>query len=571
MKGSIIWIHLLAFFVAISGPAVAQTSTDAENNDLDIATEDTFFGSVSVNVVGVDVYVTDKKGNPIKGLTAEDFRILEDKRPVEITNFLAFESGKSVHQAASTDAAEGATPETRVEQGLPSIHGDQRLNLIVYVDNFNIRPFNRNRVFRRLREFLSTELDREDRIMLVSYDRSLHVRQPFTSDPGLINSALRELESFTGHAISKDGDRLRLLEEIGEADDFNDVGYKVRQYATEGHSDMRFTLTALTDMVNSLAGMPGRKALLYLSDGLPMRPGEDLFYALQHKYGHSSVLSQIHEFDLSREFRMLASQASSNRVAFYTIDAAGLRPPTSVSIGRMSPSAPGLDTYVDSVYFSNLQGTLRYLADRTGGLAIINTNDVAPGLKRMASDFENYYSLGYSPAHNGDGRFHKIQVKLERKNLKVRHREGYRDRPMSTRMSNATMSQLRYGFAANPLGVGLRFGQSSPHENDRFVVPIMIDIPLNKVVLIPRADFYEGKVMLYVAAMDADGGIADVQEIGVPIHIPADRIEAARGQDFRYQTQLLMRGGGHRVAVGVRDELGSGSSFVSEGLLVGNG
>ena len=133
------------------------------------------------------------------------------------------------------------------------------------------------------------------------------------------------------------------------------------------------------------------------------------------------------------------------------------------------------------------------------------------------------------------------------------------------------MSQLRYGFAANPLGVGLHFGQSSPHENDRFVVPILIDIPLNKVVLIPHAEFHEGKVMLYVAAMDSDGGVADVQEIVVPIQIPTDRIEAALGQNFRYHTQLLMRGGGHRIAVGVRDELGSGSSFVSEGLLVGNG
>ena len=563
MKSRVHWIYLVICLTAGLGSVEAQDPEEVESDD-------TFFGSVSVNVVGVDVYVTDKKGNPITGLTKQDFQIFEDKRPVEISNFLAFASGVPVTQEPIVDTS-GAMTGASVQPTPPSVFEEQRLNLIVYVDNFNIRPFNRNRVFRRLREFLSVEVDREDRIMLVSYDRSLHVRQPFTSDTGLINSSLRELEDFSGHAVQKDGERLRLLEEIGETERHDDVAYKVRQYATETHSDMRFSLTALTDMVRSLAGMPGRKALIYISDGLPMRPGEDMFYALQHKFGESSNLSQIHEFDLSREFSSLASQASANKVAFYTIDAAGLRAPTSVSMGRMSSTAPGLDTYVDGIYFGNLQSTLRYLADRTGGLAIINTNDVSSGLRRVASDFDNYYSLGYSPAHNGDGRFHKIVVKVARKNLRLRHREGYRDKPMSTRMSDATLSQLRYGFETNSLGLSLHFGQSNLHEDDRYIVPILIDIPLSKVVLIPRQEFYEGKVILYVAAMDADGGIADVQEIEVPIQIPTDRMEAAMEQDFRYSTQLLMRGGGHRVAVGVRDGLGSGSSFISSGLSVGSG
>jgi VWFA-related protein len=570
MIGRHLWIHLVIGLFFVLRAAQGQAPAEIEGEASAIVGDDTFFGSVSVNVIGVEVYVTDKKGNPITGLKKEDFQILEDKRPVEITNFLAFASGAPVEEEP-VDQTQGDDSMPAIRQPRPSALADQRLNLVVYVDNFNIRPFNRNRVFRRLREFLNAELGREDRIMLVSYDRSLHIRHPFTSDSRSINSALTELERFSGHAVQKDGERLRLLEEIGETEEFYDVGYKVRQYATEGHSDMRFTLSAMTDMVNSLAGMPGRKALLYVSDGIPMRPGEDLFYALQHKYGESSSLSQIHEFDLSREFRVLASQANSNRVAFYTIDAAGLRAPTSVSMGRMSPTAPGLDTYVDSIYFGNLQGTLRYLADRTGGLAIINTNDVSSGLSRMAADFDNYYSLGYSPAHNGDGRFHKIEVKLARKDLKIRHREGYRDKPMSIRMSDATMSQLRYGFEENPLDVDLHFGVGSVHEKDRFVVPILIDIPLNRVVLVPRSDFHEGKVKLYVAAMDSDGGIADVQEIDVPIHIPVAQVEDALAQNFRYQTQLLMRGGGHRVAVGVRDELGSESSFVSSGLMVGGG
>ncbi len=551
-------------------PAAETTEPAAETPDEAQAEGDSaFFETVDVTVVNVEVFVTDKKGNPITGLGRDDFEILEDGRPVTITNFYAVESGRPVAGVEPAPEAAPAAPEA-VPAPIPE---EQRLNLVVYVDNFNIRPFNRNRVFRRLREFLHDKLDSEDRVMLVTYDRSLHVRHGFTSDSTLIANALFELEEMTGHAIHQDSERRDVLRDIEEAESMGEVQWRVRQYAESLYNDLSFSISALSELVRSLGGLEGRKALLYVSDGLPMSAGEDLYHALQMKFHDSSVLAQSRDYHAGRKYRELAALANANRVTFYTIDAAGLRVYSSVSAERATAARnAGLDTMVDSIAISNLQSTLRFLADQTGGLAIVNSNDVGPGLERIAGDFDSYYSLGYTPAHAGDNRFHDIKVKVDRKGLNVRHREGYRDKGLHARMAESTVASLMYGMEKNPLNVAFRVGSGNKDEEGKhFLVPIEVDIPIASIVLVPREAFHEGRLRLFFSAIDEDGDMAEVSEVPIDIRIPSERLEEAREQPYRFQVSLRMRAGGHRLAVGVRDLLGAAESFVTRSVVVGSG
>ncbi len=211
--------------------------------------------------------------------------------------------------------------------------------------------------------------------------------------------------------------------------------------------------------------MPGRKAVLYVSDGLPMIAGQDVFYAVQNKYGDQSTsLVKTLQYDVSRRLTELAAQANANRITFYTLDAAGVRVYESTSASeRGHASAPGLTQIVESVRFSNLQSTLQLMAEKTGGMAVINTNTFMPHLERIARDFNTYYSLGYTPSHFGDGRYYKIEVKVKgRKDLQVRHREGYRDKNVEARMNDGTLAALNFPFEQNPLGVdhGVRPAQA---------------------------------------------------------------------------------------------------------------
>ncbi|HSG40209.1 MAG TPA: VWA domain-containing protein, partial [Thermoanaerobaculia bacterium] len=372
-----------------------------------------FMDTVNVSVINVDVYVTDKKGNPVAGLTKDDFELFENKRPVEITNFYAVSDGKAVSQpepppvaAAAGETAPVPPPAAFAEPARTP--EDQRLRMIVYIDNFNLRPFNRNRVIRELRAFLGQNLGRDDQVMLATYDRELHIRRTFTSDPGIIASALTELEKISAQGVHADSERRDTLERIEESRSVIEAENYARTYAESTYNDLAFSIDGLKKLTDSLAGMPGRKAIVYVSDGLQMIAGQDVFYAVQNKYGEQSTsVTKTLQFDVSRRLSELAAQANANRTTFYTIDAAGLRVYESTSAEtRGHATAPGLTQIVDSVRFSNLQSTLQLMAEKTGGVAVINTNTFMPALERIARDFKSYYSLGYTPPHFGDGRYY---------------------------------------------------------------------------------------------------------------------------------------------------------------------
>lgn len=541
-----------------------------------------FIDIVNVSVVNVDVYVTDKQGRSVTGLTKDDFQVLENGRPVEITNFYAVNNGKSVAvdeeaaQASSAPAAPvpGAPPQAAGALQAPRTPEDQRLRLVVYIDNFNLRPFNRNRVMRELRAFIGHKLGKDDQLMLVTYDRELHVRRTFTSDPSLIASAMLDLEKISAQGVHADSERRDTLQRIQESQSVAEAESVARTYAQSTYNDLAFSVDALKKLVDSLAGMPGRKAVVYVSDGLQMIAGQDVFYAVQNKYGEqTSSLTQTLEFDISRRLNELTAQANANRITFYTIDAAGLRVYESNTAENQGPgpTQPGFAQLVDSVRFSNLQSSIQMLAEKTGGVAIINTNVVTPQLEKIARDFNTYYSLGYTPPHYGDGRYYKIEVKVKnRKDLVVRHREGYRDKSTDARMSDGTLAALNFPFEENPLGVSVEFGQARPREDGFYLVPVNVRIPIGKLVLVPREKSEDAKVRLFIAALDSNGGTSDVQQAPVPISIPKADVETAKNKHFVYSVTLLMRSGDQRVSVGVRDDVGAQASFVSRGLRVGH-
>lgn len=536
-------------------PAAAPPASNGEG----------FFESIDVNVVNVEVFVTDKKGNRIKGLKREDFELFEDKRPVAITNFYAVDDGTPVLSAEAAQELPVARP------GLPvEIPEDQRLHLVVYIDNFNIRPFNRNRVFNSIRQFLQNELTTEDRVMLMSYDRESHIRRSFTRDALVVASALHELEKVSAFGLQADSERREVLGQIEESKDYNYALQRATSYADAQRNDLEFSLDSIKETVSSLAGLPGRKAILYVSDGLPMIVGQDVFQAVQEKYstaGGSAIMESL-RYDMSRRFLELAAQANANRISFYTVDAAGLRVSSSISAENRTANSSGM---VDSINVSNLQSSLQLLAESTGGKAIYNTNDPTKGLLTVGDDFKSYYSLGYSPVHAGDGRYHKVEVRTKRKDFVVRHREGYRDKTAESRMADGVISALFYDVESNAMGIGVQRGSEARREDGHFTVQIEVRIPIGAITLLPREQLREAKLRIFFAAMDNEGGMSEVQEAQVPFTIPEAEVATAVKQVYVYTLSMVMRRGSQKLAVGVRDEVGASQSFTVRSIKVGAG
>lgn len=553
------------------GAGFAQEAREAEQPP------EVFIDTVDVNVVNVEVYVTDRDGNPVTGLTADDFEVYENGRRMALTNFYAIEDQRVVAEGGQVEAptpapgvveAEAPAAPPRAEAEPRPIPEDQRLSLVVYVDNLNIRPHNRRRVLQDVRSFLRQELTREDRVMLVTHERALHVRQPFTTDAERVVEALFEVDELSGLALHAESERRDVLRRIEDSGGAGEAMAWVQSYAESVRNDLHFTIDALREIVGSLAGLPGRKALLYVSDGVPMIAAEDVFYAVDQKFQGSGAMTQMYTFNTARRFEELAAHANANRVSFYTIDAGGLRVSSSADAQTFQVDRAGGWSHIDSIRTRNLQAPLQLLAEETGGKAIINRNRVGGALEQVANDFRTYYSIGYTPGHSGDGRFYRIEVKLVdgERGWTVRHRQGYRDKPAEAQMSDGVLAALNYSHYSNPLGLELTFDEGVRRDDGHHLVPVNVVVPYRALTLVPRGDDYVANARLFLAAMDDRGWISEVQETELPVSVPRAEIDEVLKQDLVYTVPILLRSGEQKIAVGLRDEIAASHSFVSRSV-----
>jgi VWFA-related protein len=592
---------LFASVLLLALPAVAQTSGPG------------FAGTVEVNVVNLDVAVTDSHGNRVTGLKKEDFDVFEDGKRVEIVNFDAQNGGAGalVGDGASRDPEEVWT-------------------LAIFFDDANIQPAHRARVIQQLHDFLARKTAPGDRILLATNDLGLHVRVPFTSDLPALDRGLQEISGLTArgeegereraHAVDAILDRLRGGQGLS-SDPVPcplEIAEPARTYAGARRQEVLRSLGALKMLVNSLSGMPGRKAVLHVSDGIPLTPGEEVFQflaelckegtaidleggesplrrstfrkpvynepappgngssvinnSLEHLatyQGESQAPLDAQTFSVAKELEALAAHANANRVTLYALQASGTQ-----GIAAQAGSGPGDKLFhfasVGSVLRAGLRDSLQLLADETGGRAILDANDFGPGLSRMREDFSTLYSLGISPPHGGDGREHKLAVKVKRPGLQLRYRQSYRDKPALERTADRTLAALYYGVEDNPLDVEVTVGEQSPAEAGQYSVPLRLRIPLFKLTILPQNDVYQGSLRLMVVVRDEQGGMSALRQVEVPLRISRKEVLNAMGQYYVYNLTLNLKPGLQHVALAVRDDLGATASYLSRTVTAGN-
>lgn len=574
-------LALLAAMPWLATPATAQEAPRSPPSGVTPPpeAEETFFERVAVDVVNVEVYVTDKSGQPVKELGRDDFEVLEDGRSVEVENFFHVSEGRAATPTEPPETAPEAQDERQPSLTAPRfaavpVPDSQRLHLVVYVDNFHIHPLNRNRVFSRLRGFLLNTVKDGDEVMVASYDRSLHIRHPFTSDAGLVNGALLALEEVSGSGKERELERAAAVQAIYEAQTLREAQSRAKEFSDAGQFELDGALDGLAELLDSLAGLPGRKMLLHVSDGLPMIPGQDLYQAIQQRFADRAALGEAASRDMSRHFMRIINRANSNRISFYTIDAGGLRVQSGMGAENRAVSSPYVvSSAVDGTKRSNLQSTLKLMASRTGGQSILNTNDVSKGLERIARDFDNYYSLGYRAPATDRGRYHKIEVRLKEKRpgWRLRHRQGYRDKTIENRMSDGVQAYLVHGYQRNPLGVSIDLGEQTPDDDGLMNVAIRVRVPMAKLVLLPQGDFYVARLRLYFGAVDEKGRDAELQELPFELRIPEESVEVAKQDEVSRIINATMRKGKQKLVIAVRDEISEERSVVGRFVRVGSG
>ncbi len=575
-------LAVLAIFVAglSAAPIPAQDETSSS----------LFIDRVDVNIINVEVFVTDKDGNRVNGLTAEDFEVLEDGKPVEVTNFYTisraaeptsdFERDRELVTGRPSTA--GAEPP--VEEAIPE---DQRLSLAVYVDNFNIRQSSRAQVLKELGRFVEDRIHRGDRVGLLSHGLTVRSVVPFTDDLVALAKGIEEVSKETVYGQASDAARRRVLRTLeyevgGQGLDGADAGRaadEIRNFVQQRHEEVKRSVNALESVIRSVSGLPGRKAVLYVSDGLPQTPGADLYQYYIDRFGAPGAggggarfepISASVSDDQTGIFNDLTRRANSGGVTLYTLHATGSKPRGSVS----AENAPGAltsrgDILSDVVRLDNHQEPLIGMAAATGGVAIVNTSNFGGAFERLTQDFDSLYSLGYPSRRGGDGKYHKIEVRVLRPGLKARHRSGYVDKPEATRVADRTYSSLILDLESNPLSISVDFGSPEKQGRDKYHLPFLVRIPFSGVTLLPQGENHEGRLRIHVAVQDEEGGVSSLQEIPFPVSVPANQLAATEGKEMGYAGKLLVRRGIPKVALGVWDEVSGLESFVHKSVQVG--
>lgn len=512
---------------------------------------------VEVSVTNIEVVVTDAKGNRVPGLTREDFEVFQDGVPQKITNFYAVSGRKVLLEDGKVIALDAPAAQAEVPR-------EVKARYVIYIDNLNIQPQNRNRMFKRLKEFVQETIGPRTEAMVVAYNRSLKVKQKFTSEPSEIVAALEEIERETGGGTTLVGERRDALHRIDEARSADEALQIARAHSRSLENDLRFAVDAIKDTLNSLAGVEGRKVFVYVSEGLPSTAGLELYDTIQRKFREQTSTLEQFEFDMNTRYASIVQAANAQGVTIWALDASGLTVDDLVSAeNRAYETRPN-----EFLLRQNTQAPLQLMAEQTGGMAAVNTNDWKKSLDELAKDFSNFYSIGYRSSKSAVDRPHSNEVRIKRKGLKVRFRKGFVEKTPETKTAEAVASALDYPRDDNPLGISVNLGSSRPYDQESYLLPLRVLLPIGRLGLVRSGDHYEANYFLYILVRDSRGDKSDLQIQRETIRVPEKELSVAQKKEQPYELKLIVRPGAQRLSLAVRDGATNQTSYFQKNFFV---
>jgi len=552
---------LLAAMITVA-PLTAQTRK-AQEADMPKLVE-----TIDVRLINVDVVVTDRKGNPIQGLTKDDFELFENGVPKVITNFYEVAAGKAkgdLVEEAEKPAAPAPLP--AVKQEIPE---KTKRRIIFYVDNLSLAPFNRNRVFSDMKNFVDTVMRQGDEAMVVTFNRSMKVRVPFTRDTTYIKQTLDSIAGESAMGPANHSEWKDVQGRIRDARSYDEAVGEARMYANQIEHDLRQSVSSLNALMSTLAGVEGKKILVLTSEGFPMQPGREAFYMVDEAgkdkgwTGSGSSMLEGMTFDSSSLIQSVAKAANANGITMYTVHAGGLTAGNEMSAENQQ-ATPYTVSYAQ---VSNSTESMQLMADMTGGLSAAGTNNFKDIFNKIERDLSSYYSLGYRAGTERVDRQRYLQVKTKNRNYIVRNRQTFVEKSMYAEMSDKVIANLLYRVKDNDLNILVRIGTPRPTDDGYFQIPVEIQIPMDSLTIIPQGDSgFAGGFDVYVVVADKNNDMSDVARKQHQLHLTPEEMKKTSGRFYSYSVDLLVEKGLNRISVGVVDQVSNTSGFALEQII----
>jgi VWFA-related protein len=537
--------------ILVAAAALLPPAAAAPQEPTSTATQETvdvpgvFTEVIEVRVVNVEVVVTDALGNRVPALGREDFRITVDGEERPIDFWSEIRDGEAASSQA--DARRRLDPADD-----PSGEEAHSTSYLLFVDDSFTHARDRNLVLEKLAGELQ-DLGPRDRMAVVAFDgRELTMLSGWTHSPRVLAGALRDARARPSGGTARDREH-----RLNTATHSRSTGRQLtglqHSYALRLGNQVERSVMAAVASLRSFSSPPGRKVMLLLAGSWPLSPAEFAVGSPTQAALDDAYATGVLGYD--RLFGPLVDTANLLGYTLYPVDVAG-------TAGRIETDVPlGLiEGGGDQSFWGpegNAHAGMRYLAEKTGGQAVIHEGRER-ALAEVAADTRSYYWLGFRLAggESGDGgraaddARHDIRVEILRPGLVVRSREGFVDLSRETEMTMMTESALLFGNPASTLAAQLRFGK--PERVSRKVVKLRVDVgfPLDGIALEADGDRRTAGLALRLVAMDEDGARTPPVLETVSIDLPRP---PEPGEVYWHSTELTLERRWHRVVAGVFD------------------
>jgi VWFA-related protein len=566
-----------------------------------LAAAQTVVEEVEVSVIELDVSVHDRQGRSVPGLGPQDFTVSLDGEPLEITNF------RAVVDAVAEPTVPAAIGAAR-ESGAPV---PEPRHLVLYFDESGLDGGERAALTKRLTASLAGGLASGAEVMVTGRQGfALRVYQPFTDRVDLLAAALDAASRAAPPNPTRAALSEMLLEverSLSAVDDQPRASARARSrvlaarastFVAEAVQRVDRAADVFESLVVMLGGLPGRKAVLYVGDGLAVSPGEVIGGALREAFSRFELRSVSDSLDTtsvaslgSGKLADVAEHAATRQVAVYALDTTGVDAGAgqalglggtaeyrSMDAGRSGGAAP-TDTWtpgVSSRRRSEVQNALQTVAETTGGRLLgERQGDV---LATLVDDLGTYYSLGVQ-APGGLPPTARLQVTARDRGLQVHHRRSARVRSADAIDADRTVARL---LGAGPDDASDRHGAEplrarawveeigpAPGDDRSWIVPLTVAVPVAALKVEARDRRHEGRLSVFVATRDAEGRLSQVRKTVLPVVLANADLATAVGQQAEYRQELRLPPGPAQIAVAVRDDLDPDLTILTLDVQVG--
>ncbi len=497
---------------------------------------------IGTRLVELNVVVTGKDGKPLKDLTENDFEVLEGGKvkPLAFFNPVDAEpvSGEALPPGVFSNRPE-YTP------------APPRSLTVILLDWLNTEPrdqqFARAQVARYLKE-----MNARDRVAIYTLSGGLRVAHDFTDDPASLASAVERIRAeWPPAGLAEEQSLMRqaeltaryIAEATGQSE--QDAVNEAANFSKEIR--VTHTLKQFEFIAQRLAGLAGRKNLVWVSAGIPLLAT----WSMMQVGGSTNPGLRTFDREFSRAVRSLADAG----VSVYAIDARGLRPdvdaPEMTELRTRRPGfggaqQAGMRDAMAADTLSSIQG----LSEETGGRVLRNMNEVAAGIRQSLDDAAASYTVAYYTEEDRNRRPRKLEIRLKRKDAVAYYRRSVSVGPVANSASGTEM--IQHALA----GTGVLVNAQVVDTGSRLQVTVQID-PAG-LTLREEKGAITGAVELYYAVIGADGK-SKLETSKVSLKLTQAQAERLARDGLVLPKELGKPGNAARLRILVRDsESGAG-------------